>query len=344
MSNKQNAESGVKPAKKRHSLWWLWLILILAAFAGGVIAGLKLNTMPLPTEVKDKIYPVLESYIPGGTAPHMPAAQPAVTPEPTEAPAPEVTPEPAETPAPELTPVPELTPAPEVTPEPMETPAPVETAAPEITPEPVETAVPEITEAPSETPVPDWMTKVTSAVNETESAGTAPAPAPKYIGVDAALEIALKHAEIAQNEAQISSVYRTKDDDGTAVYEVVFRVGEITRDYTIDAVTGEILSWMVTGLTYSDTAVFASNFSGNDQTEAQAATATAAPEMIGEARAAEIAMAHAGVKEADVLRSSVQLDEKAAPARYAVEFRIADHRFDYQIDAVTGEILSFELR
>jgi len=342
MSNKQNAESGVKPAKKRHSFWWLWLILILAAFAGGVIAGLKLNTMPLPTEVKDKIYPVLESYIPGSTTPHTPDALPVVTPEPTaapvETPAPEVTPEPVEEPASVETPAPELTP------EPVEASELFAEAAPEITPEPAVTAAPEITAAPTEMPVPDWMTKVTSTVNETEAAGTASVPASKYIGVDAALEIALKHAEIAQNEAEVSSVYRTKDDDGTAVYEVVFRVGEITRDYTIDAVTGEILSWMVSGMTYSDTATFASNFSGNDQTETQAAAAAAAPEMIGEDRAAEIAMAHAGVKEADVLRSNVQLDEKADPVRYAVEFRISDRRFDYQIDAVTGEILSFELR
>ena len=99
MSNQQNAESGVKPAKKRHSFWWLWLILILAAFAGGVIAGLKLNTMPLPTEVKDKIYPVLESYIPGGTAAHTPDPQPAETPAPTAAPI--ETPAPVETQAPE---------------------------------------------------------------------------------------------------------------------------------------------------------------------------------------------------------------------------------------------------
>jgi uncharacterized membrane protein YkoI len=70
----------------------------------------------------------------------------------------------------------------------------------------------------------------------------------------------------------------------------------------------------------------------------------AAPEMIGEERAMEIALNHAGVKEADVLRSTVQLDDQADPVRYAVEFRIADHRFDYQIEAHTGEILRFELR
>ena len=203
-------------------------------------------------------------------------------------------------------------------------------------------AAPDIPEVPAETPVPTWMTEVQSAVNETSSAAAAPAPAPKYIGVDAALDIALAHAELNRNEAEVSSVYRTKDDDGTPVYEVVFSAGEVARNYTIDAVSGEILSWMMSGLSYSNDATFASTFSGNDQTEAQAAAA--ASEMIGEERAMEIALQHTGVKEADVLRSAVQLDEKTVPARYTVEFRIADHRFDYQIEAHTGEILSFELR
>ena len=60
----------------------LWFLLILAAFAGGIVCGLKINTLPLPTEVRDRIYPVLESYIPGSTTPRTPeAAAVAVTPE-----------------------------------------------------------------------------------------------------------------------------------------------------------------------------------------------------------------------------------------------------------------------
>ena len=66
------AQPGEKPRKKRRSLWWLWFLLILAAFAGGIVCGLKINTLPLPTEVRDRIYPVLESYIPGSTTPRTP--------------------------------------------------------------------------------------------------------------------------------------------------------------------------------------------------------------------------------------------------------------------------------
>ena len=80
-----------QPKKKKHSLWWIWIILILAAYAGGIVTGLELNTLPLPSEVQGKLYPILESYIPGSTKTREPK---------TETPAPEVTELPAETEAP----------------------------------------------------------------------------------------------------------------------------------------------------------------------------------------------------------------------------------------------------
>ena len=131
MNEEKTVMNGDKPRKKKRSLWWLWFLLILAAFAGGCVVGLKINTLPLPTEVRDRLYPVLESYIPGSTTPRTPEAV-TVTPEPTAAP--ELTPAPAaETPAPEAAPVPaEEAPAPvEETPAPAETPVPAPTESAE---------------------------------------------------------------------------------------------------------------------------------------------------------------------------------------------------------------------
>ena len=198
MNEEKTVMNGDKPRKKKRSLWWLWFLLILAAFAGGCVVGLKINTLPLPTEVRDRLYPVLESYIPGSTTPRTPEAV-TVTPEPTAAP--ELTPAPAaETPAPEAAPVPA-----------EEAPAPVE----EI-PAPAETPVPAPTESAEGLRMSD------TAVFETAE------PAKKYIGVEAALETALKHAEIEAADAEISGVYRTKDADGEAVYEVGFTSGDIS--------------------------------------------------------------------------------------------------------------------
>ena len=349
MSNNQTE----KPVKKRRSLWWLWLILILVAFAGGIILGLKLNTMPLPMQVKDKLYPVIESYIPGSTLPHLPGTAPEATavPEVTAAPeatvAPEATaaPEEAITPEtagiPETTATPEATAAPEVTPLPASEPG---TAAEPTVSEPASpaaTPAPEIAPAVEAVPAPENTAEVNLTVSETAAFGSdTPAPA-KTIGIDAALRIALDHAECKEDEAEVDEVSRAKNDDGEAVYNVRFRVGEKNYHYVVDAFSGEILSWKMTGLSASETLAFAADFHGNDQTEAEAA---AAPEMISDEEARERAYAHAGVKAEDVLRSSVELDQTKEKACYHVVFRITDRRFDYSVDACTGEILSVELR
>lgn len=343
MSNNQTAEYNAKPVKKRRSLWWLWLILILVAFAGGIIAGLKLNTMPLPMQVKDKLYPVIESYIPGGTKPHTPIAAPEATAAPALTAAPESTAAPVLTAAPEaapeFSPVPEANIAPEVTPFPTAEPA--AAFEPLLAAEPITVTAPagESVPAAEATPAPKNTVEMTTAVSET-NAFESSAPS-KYIGVDNALRIALEHAEHAKEEVEVDGVYRTKDDEGAAVYHVSFHIGEICYDYVLDAFSGEILSWKMTGLSASETLAFAADFQGNDQTEAEAA---AAPEMISDEQAREYAYAHAGVKAADVLRSSVELDQTGEKACYHVVFRITDRRFDYSVDACTGEILNFELR
>lgn len=236
-----NAET---PRKKKRSLWWLWFLLLLAAFAGGCVVGLKINTLPLPTEVRDRLYPVLESYIPGSTTPRTPDAV-TVTPEPTSAPV--VTPEP--------TAEPEPTPAPEVTAVPEATAAPVETLAP------METSAPEETEAAGSLRLLD-----DSAF---ESAGEK-----KYIGIGAALEAALKHAKVKEEDAEVSGVYRAKDEDGETVYEVSFRSGELAYEYQIDAYTGEIAGWKMSGFNFSDTATFAAAFEGNDMPESSVSPVT----------------------------------------------------------------------
>lgn len=330
MSNNQTAQ----PVKKRRSLWWLWLILILVAFAGGIILGLKLNTMPLPMQVKDKLYPVLESYIPGSTIPHTPNATP------------EVTAAPAETIAPEVSSIPETVATIEPIAAPEETPLPA--PAPRIAAEPsvseqaslAAVPVPENTPGAEVAPAPENTAEVNLTVSETAAFGSgAPAPA-KTIGIDAALKIALDHAECKEDEAEVDGVFRTKNEDGEAVYNVSFHVGEKNYDYVIDAYSGEILSWMLSGLSTSETLTFAADFQGNDKTETEAA---AVKEMISEEQAKENAYAHAGVKAADVQRTNVELDQTNEKPCYHVVF-VTTRRFDYSIDAYTGEILSFEVR
>jgi uncharacterized membrane protein YkoI len=205
-----------------------------------------------------------------------------------------------------------------------------------MTPEPVlfPALSPEEVPAPVETPEPEVL-----KMRETESFMSAEEPV-KYIGVDAALEAALNHAEIKKQDAEIIGVVRTKDEDGKAVYQVGFQAGELAYDYTLDAVSGEIDSYTVSGLHVSDNATFAASFTGDALTEAEAVKDT-----IGEEEAKELAYKHASVKPAEVVRVTVELTddpEISETSFYHLEFKTATKSFRYDVDAGSGEILGFE--
>jgi uncharacterized membrane protein YkoI len=329
--------------KKRHSFWWVWVLLILIAFGGGVIVGLKLNTMPLPNEMKDRLYPVLESYIPGSTAVHAPAA-----PAPVPVPAQEAAAEAEALPAPEETAMPAETAAPEA----------AETAAPEA----VEPPMPASTPAPTGTPEVLVM-EAADAFNASEGAALADRQTPaekKYVGVSAALKRALEQAKVDEEDADVSGVLRTKDEDGNPVYKVSFKSGEYSYDYIIDAVSGEVVSWEKSGFSYVESMTYAATFAEEPVTETEAAAiaetpaaeAVEVPEIsaapvpakikITEERAKEIAYEHAGVKPTDVRRVTVRPEFDDGLECCDVDFMTADGRYEYKIEAYTGEILEFE--
>lgn len=63
---------------------------------------------------------------------------------------------------------------------------------------------------------------------------------------------------------------------------------------------------------------------------------------IGEEKAKQIALEHAGVKESDAIFVHVKLDYDDGIAEYEVEFYVANEEYDYDIDASTGAIRSFD--
>lgn len=64
----------------------------------------------------------------------------------------------------------------------------------------------------------------------------------KYIGVDQAKAIAVNHAGISGEEAVFSKA-KLENDDGKEVYDIEFYYGKSEYDYTIDAVSGEIIEY-----------------------------------------------------------------------------------------------------
>lgn len=71
-----------------------------------------------------------------------------------------------------------------------------------------------------------------------------------------------------------------------------------------------------------------------------AGTQNSAEGEISESRAKEIALTDAGVTEADVLAILVKRDFDDGKSVYDVDFYVQNQEFDYEIDAVTGTIIS----
>lgn len=65
-----------------------------------------------------------------------------------------------------------------------------------------------------------------------------------YIGVDRAKEIALNHANLNESDVRFAKA-KLENDDGRVEYEVEFYCGATEYDYTIDAVSGNIIEYDV---------------------------------------------------------------------------------------------------
>lgn len=166
--------------------------------------------------------------------------------------------------------------------------------------------------------------------SSTVSAGIAgSADGGQYIGEEAAKAVALENAGL--NEADTQWLHMHLDyDDGRAVYDVEFYAGSEEYDYEIDAVTGEVLS-MDRDAEYHP----AQNGAGQSAQAGQGG-------VIGEEEARAAALAHAGLAETDVTFVRSHLDYDDGRQVYDVEFYAGGAEYDYEIDAETGSVLSFD--
>ena len=65
-----------------------------------------------------------------------------------------------------------------------------------------------------------------------------------YIGIDRAKEIALNHAQMNESDVQFAKA-KLENDDGGVEYEIEFYSGKTEYEYTIDAVSGNIIEYDV---------------------------------------------------------------------------------------------------
>ena len=158
----------------------------------------------------------------------------------------------------------------------------------------------------------------------TSIAGSAD-PNSEYIGEEAAKAAALAHAGLAKTDLQAVTV-KLEYEDGRAEYDVEFirktDTGADEYDYEIDALTGEILSY---------------DFDAEHYNGTQAVTGTA----VTADEAKQIALNHAGVAETDTRAMELETDHDDGRTVYEFSWKVGTTEYDYEIDADTGEILSY---
>lgn len=198
------------------------------------------------------------------------------------------------------------------------------------------------------------------------AAGQTQARQPSCISMAQAQTAALDAANIDAASADISS--STLDEvAGVSCYKVEFTAGGRAYDYSINAETGEVLEMSVhdeavpadapqTDAPVSGTATAPASGTttapASGSSHAASASVQAAPNTnasagkVDEARAEEIALTHAGVKAADATVTKSKLDYDDGCQVYEIEFYVSGSsgytEYDYEIEAATGKIVSYD--
>ena len=165
-----------------------------------------------------------------------------------------------------------------------------------------------------------------------------PSSQAEYIGLDAAKAIALEAAGVAESAATFTTTGLDRQN-GTDFYAIDFTADGQSYEYDIDAVTGIIISGP-----RDDAAASASPQPSPSADPSPSPTASQSGSgTITEAQARQIALDHAGLSASQVTFLKSSLDYDDGRQVYDVEFYSSDYtEYDYEIDAATGAILSYD--
>lgn len=168
-----------------------------------------------------------------------------------------------------------------------------------------------------------------------------------YISMDQAQAAALDAANIDEANADVSSA-TLSEVAGITCYKVEFTSGGYAYFYSINAESGEVLEMSSREQTVAtlvpengiQTDTPSTNSSGTATAPAQAKpSANTSTGSVDEAKAQEIALAHAGVKAADATITKSKLDYDDGRQVYEIEWYANGAKYDYEIAAATGEVL-----
>lgn len=142
------------------------------------------------------------------------------------------------------------------------------------------------------------------------------------ITLDEAKNIALSHAGIAASEASFTKT-KLDYDDGREEYDIEFLSDDYEYEYEIDSQSGAVLS--------------------NSKEARKRQTISAAEGRITLDDAKNAALDHAGVSASDATFTKTKLDYDDGREEYDIKFYVGGWKYEYTIDAVTGEIIEFDM-
>ncbi len=168
-----------------------------------------------------------------------------------------------------------------------------------------------------------------------------------YLSKEDVKQTALKEAGLSAKEAEFTEP-SLKSRNGIDYYQVEFTAEGNTYEYDIDAMTGVILDSDAPPkdsdipADTENTGLMGSNVTGNN-TDPAGNTSNADAQMLTEEEAKAKALAHAGLTSDQVTFLKSELDFEDGVSVYEVEFFSADQKeYDYEMDAYTGEVISYD--
>ena len=147
-----------------------------------------------------------------------------------------------------------------------------------------------------------------------------------YIGVNRAMNIALKKVPGA-NSSHMKKIHLDREN-GRMVYEGEIYYNGQEYEFDIDAVTGDIVKWKVEGV--SNNSPYANSNANNSQN-------------ITIEKAKSIALAQVrGANQSHF--GKIELDHDHGRAVYEIEIFYNNSKYEFDIDASTGEVIGTEVK
>ena len=190
-----------------------------------------------------------------------------------------------------------------------------------------------------------WLLTGTALLLAAALAGCGNTPAADQtakISMEQAQTAALDAANIEAADADISSS-TLSEVAGVTCYKVEFTSGDHAYSYSINAENGEVLeaSYRDKNAAPADSTQTDTPASGATTTPAQITPSTSTSTgAVDEAKAQEIALAHAGVNAADATITKSKLDYDDGRQIYEIEWYANGAKYDYEIAVATGEIVN----